>query len=42
MYCPLTSRASDKNKALLLLVSLTPFAVLKMNPLQWFGLSVKK
>lgn len=42
MYCPLTSRASDKNKALFLLVSLTPFAVLKMNPLQWYGLSTER
>lgn len=33
--------ASDKNKALFLLMTLT-LAVLKMNPLQWFNLSIKR
>lgn len=42
MYRPLTSRASDKNKALFLLMTLTASAVLKMNPLQWFALSIKR
>lgn len=41
MYCTLTSRSSDKNNALILLLKLTPYAVLKRSPLQWFGLSVE-